>query len=177
MRVNGKRMRTIVGYVKRPGCVHRHPVGHGRAPARIGPGVEISLEIKPGNAAIGIAACLEPYLAGVTLGGRPHGFLARIDNAAWPLELPCSNRNIRLHGNVQLRAEPAAAGGRHDADLFDRQVHDRCHRVAVHVRRLGGGMDCNRVIIANRPACFRLDIGMLDEGRGKAALDDVRGRV
>ena len=60
------------------GRMHRHAVGHRRAPARIGAGVEIAGEDHAGHAALGIGADRRLHRCRVTLGGRHHRFRTRV---------------------------------------------------------------------------------------------------
>ena len=75
---------------------------------------------------------------------------------------------------VELAAEPAAAGGGHDAHLRGLEPHHARDLVAVHIGRLGGDVDLDAVANALGPAGFRLDIGMLDEGGLERALGHRR---
>ena len=78
--------------------------------------------------------------------------------------MPGGDREHRLHGDVELAAEAAAAGGRDDADVFERQAEHAGDLVAIHHRRLRAGVDLHAVADADGVAGFGLDVGVLDEG-------------
>ena len=92
-----------------------------------------------------------------------------------PVEMPGRDRDERLHGQIELRAEAAADGRRHDPHIFRREAKDRRDIVAIHVGRLRAGGDLHAVADAPRKARFRLDIGVLDEAGLERAFDDDVG--
>ena len=153
------------------GGMHRHAVGDRRAPARIGAGVEIALEDHAGDAAVvHPRRCVAVIDRRVALGGRHHGFGARV------------GERRRAAGLAARPARSAAAAtGRAWSRSRRRWPSGRCARapsgrpstrrriLAVHVGRLGAGGDDQRVAVHAGEARLRLDIGMLDIGGLDAA--------
>ena len=73
---------------------------------------------------------------------------------------------------VELAAEPAAAGGRDDPHLVRPEAEDQRDLVAIHVRRLRADRELDPVADPARDPGLGLDVRVLDERR----LDlDVRG--
>ncbi len=72
-------------------------------------------------------------------------------------------RDQGLHGDVELAAEAAAAGGRANADLVGRDAEHARHLAPVEIGALGRDGDLDAVTLAHRPAGLGLEIGMLDE--------------
>ena len=81
----------------------------------------------------------------------------------------------RLHRDVELAAEAAAAGGRADADFFVLDAEHASGFRAIHVRRLRAGGDLHPIAVLDRVAGLRLDVGVLDERRLEAAFDSGCG--
>ena len=122
-----------------------------------------------------IGGGLRPYPCGVPLGGRGHRFGAAVDDAHRLAGDARGDREQRLDRDVELAAEPAAAGGRPDAHLVRLDAEHARGLVAVHVGRLRAGGDLHPPADRNGEACLRLDVGVLDKARLEAALDG-RGR-
>ena len=100
-----------------------------------------------------------------------HRLDARIDHAHRPAHLPGRDREERLHRDVELAAEAAAAAGGPDAHVLGRNAEHARGLVAVHVGRLGAGDDLDRVRAGGRGvAGLGLDIGVLDEARAERAF-------
>ena len=153
-----------------PHRMHRHAVGDGRAPGRIGTGVEQGGHVTGEQLALGIAADPRRHSGRMALGAGGHAFGPRVDQSHGPLQLPRCDADQRLNRKVELAAEAAAAGGRHDAHRLGLQPHQVGDLVAVHVGRLGGGVDLDPVANPARPAGLGLDIGVLDERRLERAF-------
>ena len=157
------------------GRMDRHAVGHRRPPACIGSGVELAFEHHADDLAVGVRADACPHGGWVALGGGHHGFGARVRERR---RSPCLHRHQtdqRLHRNVELGAEAAAGGGRHDPHLFGHEPQHLGGVVAVHVGRLRAGDDRQRVAVPGSIAGFRFDIGVLDIGRLDRARHDMHG--
>ena len=132
-------VRTL-GHGIGPHGMDRHAIGDGRPPRGIGAGIEGRRHVAGQELALGIAA-------------EPGARCARDGAWCWPpcfpaacrrrrtgrLELPGRQRHQRLQREVELAAEAAAAGGRHDAHRLGPEPHHVRDLVAVHVGRLGGG--------------------------------------
>ena len=153
-----------------PHGVHRHAVGDGRPPRGVGAGVEARRHLAGEQPALGIAAELGGDARGMALGRGRHAFRPRVDQGDRPSELPRRHRHQRLDREVELAAEAAAAGRRHDAHGLGPEPHDDRHLVAVHVGRLGRDMDFDAIADPLGPAGLGLDIGVLDEGGLEHAL-------
>ena len=159
-----------VGHAVGTHGVHRHAVGDGRPPRGIGAGVEVRRHLAGEQPALGIAAEPGGDARGMALGRGRHALRPRVDQGDRPAELPRRHRHQRLDREVELAAEAAAAGRRHDAHRLGPQPHDDRHLVAVHVGRLGRDMDLDAIAHALGPAGLGLDIGVLDEGGLEHAL-------
>ena len=94
---------------------------------------------------------------------RHDRFLARIGHAHGPAQNPGGERDERLHGKIELRAETAADRSRNDANLRRRDTDNSRDIVAVHIGRLGAGLHLDAIADAPGKAGFRLDIGVFDE--------------
>ena len=170
---DGAIMRHPIG----AGGVHRHAVGDGRAPGGIGAGVEIGGEIHRRQPPVARRADLGADAGGMALGRRHDRFGARIDHPHRPVQPPGRERDERLDRQIELGAEAAADRGRDDAHLRRRDAENFRDVVAVHIGRLGAGLDFDAVADAAREARLRLDIGVLDEaGLERALDDDIGGR-
>ena len=78
-----------------------------------------------------------------------------------------------MDAQVELAAEPAAAGGRDDPNLVRPEAEDERDLVTVHVWGLGADRELDPVAHPARNPGLGLDVRVLDEGR----LDlDVRGQ-
>jgi len=159
-----------VGHAVGAHGVHRHAIGHCGAPAGVGAGVEQRVELHGLQPALGVGAEAGVDARRVALGGGHHGLGAGVDAGHRPPEPPCRQRHQRLHGEVELAAEAAAAGRGHDAHLLGPQPQHQRHLVAVHERRLGGDVDLHAIAGAPRPSRLGLDVGMLHEAGLEAAL-------
>ena len=166
----GARPGAHVGHAVRAHGMHRHAVGDRRAPRGVGAGVEVAVELAGEQPALGVAA--EPGARSAPDGAWswPPCSPAACRPGHRPAELPRRDRQQRLHREVELAAEAAAAGRRHDAHGLGPQPHDDRDLVAVHVGRLGGDMDLDAVADPLGPAGLGLDIGVLDEGGLEHAL-------
>ena len=127
--------------------MHRHAVGDGRPPARIGAGVEIAFEDHAGDVPSASAPMVAFICGGMALGGRHHRFVAGVGKRRRPAGLQRHEADERLQRNIELGAEAAAGGGRHDAHLFRRQgrAPSPCRRGPYRAPA------CRR----RRPACRR----------------------
>ena len=110
--------------------------------------------------------------------GRRHDRLgARIGHPHRPVQAPRRNGDERLDRQIELGAEAAADGGREDPHVLRRDAEDFRDVVAVHIGRLGAGLDFDALAHAAREAGLRFDIGVLDEAGLEFALDhDIGGR-
>ncbi len=159
--------------------MHRHAVGDRRAPGGVGAGVEVAVELDGGQAPVRVAGEARRDLGGMALGRGRHGFGPRVGCAHRAVEEPGRRRDERLEREVELAAEAATRGRRHDAHLPRCQAQHEGELVAVHVWRLGAGDDLDAVLAAGTADAPRitglgLDIGMLDEGGREAALGHRR---
>ena len=77
--------------------------------------------------------------------------------------MPCGQCHIRLHREIELRAETTAAGRRDDADVRGGNAQNGRRIIAVEIGRLGRDRDFDAIADAPRPSSFGLDIGMFDE--------------
>jgi len=91
-----------------------------------------------------------------------------------PAQAPGCQGDIGLQGKVQFRAEASAAGTRNDPNGADVEVHDIGKGFAVHLRCLSAGDNFDALATAHGMAGFRLDIGVLHEGRGETGRGLVR---
>jgi len=153
--------------------VNRHAVRHGWPPTRVGAGIENTVELERCDVPRRVAAHLRRDFGGMTLGRGLHGFLAAIGQGGRPVQAPGGDGDIGLQGDVELGAEATTARRRQDTNLRRIQGHDLRHRLPVHVRRLGRGEDLEAIPDAAGKPGFGLDIGVLDERRGKAALRNM----
>ena len=116
----------------------------------------------------------QPIRARIRAGWRlvvaGHALGPLVNQGDRPLDQPGGDREQGLHRKIELAAEAPAAGRRHDPDLLGSDVQDARGLVAVHVRRLGRDVDLDAVAGAPGPARLGLDVSVLDEGRGEAAL-------
>ncbi|MDB5376378.1 MAG: hypothetical protein JWR00_824 [Rubritepida sp.] len=182
MRVHRPRPGPHVRHAIRPGGMHRHAAGDGRAPARIGARVVEALEIQRDEAALRIAAGASDDIGGVSLGAGRHAFRTGPDGADRVLHHPGRDGEHRLDARIQLAAEAAAAGRGDDAHIRHVEAEHAGHLLAVHAGRLGAGPDLDAVVTfvfaglrpdAPREAGLRLDIGMLDEAGLPLAPGDM----
>ncbi len=150
-------------------------VGDRRPPGRIGAGVEVAVELDRGQPAVAAGGEAGRHARRVALGGGAHRFRPRVGAAHRAAEQPRRDGDERLHRDVQLAAEAAAAGGRQHAHLLRPQAQDRRHLVAVHVGRLGTGRDHDALADPLGVARLRLDVGVLEEGGLEAAFGHRRG--
>ncbi len=82
-----------------------------------------------------------------------------------------------LDRDLELPAEPAADGGRDDADLLARQVeHLRQLLARLERRLLGGADDDGTVLVDVRERCERLEVRVILALGREVALDHVRCR-
>jgi hypothetical protein len=160
-----------VGHTVGTHGVHRHAVGDGWPPRGIGAGVEVGRHLAGQQPALAIAAEPGGDARGMALGRGRHAFRPRVDQGDRPAKLPRRHRHQGLDREIELAAEAAAAGRRHDAHRLGPQPHDDRHLVAVHVGRLGRDMDLDAIAHALGPAGLGLDIGVLDEGGLEHVLD------
>ena len=181
---HGTRQRAHVRHAVRAAGVDRHPVGDGRAPRRVGAGVEVAGEVEGEQPAVAVARRAGAHLGRMALGARLHRLGPLVDQAHRPAELPGRDRDERLHREVELAAEAAADRRRHDVHLLGRDLQDAGELVAVHVGRLGAGEDadaaqrCAASVAAGDDlgvAGLGLDVGVLDVARRERAFDDARG--
>ena len=96
----------------------RHAVRDRRAPGGVGAGVEVGLHLEGGEPAVCVGGRLRPDARRMALGGRGHR-LGAADRRCAPAASSTmrGDREQRLHRDVELAAEAAAAGGRADAHL------------------------------------------------------------
>ena len=172
MRVHRPRQRPVMRHVIGAGGVDRHPVGDGRPPGRVGAGVEVALEVERDEAPLRIGSRAQADAPRMALRRRADGFGSRIGHPHRPAERPGGERDEGLDGEVELGAEAAADGGRHDADVLGRDAEDLGHVVAVHVGRLGAGVDLDAVADAAGEAGLGLDRRVFHE----AGLERALGR-
>ena len=156
------------------GRVDRHPPGDRRSPGGVGAGVEIGARGEGPEAAFRIAAEARPDARRMALGRARHALGALVDQGDRPLDQGRGEREQRLHREIELAAEAAAAGRGQDAHPLRRDAQHARGLVAVEIGRLRRDVDLDPLADAARPAGLGLDVGMLDEGRGELALGDRR---
>ena len=91
------------------------------------------------------------------------------------MQTPGRERDERLDGKIELRSEAAADRGRDDAHSRRRDAENFGDIVAIHIGRLGAGLDLDAVADAARETGFRLDIGVLDKAGLECAFDENLG--
>ena len=178
----GRRAVGEIGRAARPGMrhdigagrMHRHAVGDGRAPARIGAGIQLRMRPEAGERAGRIAADPRLDQRRVALGGGRHALRPGVDVGDRLAGEPRRQRDQRMDVEIELAAEAAADRARDQAHRLLRQVQDLRQVVAMLERILGRDVHFHRVALALRPAGFRLDIGVLDEAGLVFDLGDVR---
>ena len=156
--------------------MHRHAVGDRRAPGGVGAGVEIAGEVdrrQPCRRASRRPACDHARRDGAW--SSP----SSIRRANRPCAPAGSGARRRRRGRAAPRGRasppkppPTAVGMMRTA--LRRDAEDRGDVVAVHVGRLGAGLDLDAVADAPGKAGLGLDIGVLDEAGLEGALDDDR---
>ena len=149
--------------------MNRNAHRHGRAPTRIGTGVEVALEHHARDDAVGIGANGGAHCRWMALGRRCHGLGPRIGERNRAPGLQRDETDQRLDRKVELRAEAATGRGRHDAHILGREAEHGRRVVAVHEGRLRAGLDDESVTVHECIAGFRFDIGVLDIGRRECA--------
>ena len=142
----------------------RHAARHGGPPGGVGASVEGRVEFDRLQRAVGIAAHARLDRRGMALGARHHALGPLVDAGDRRAGEPGGKRRERLDRDVELAAEAAAAGARHDPHLRWREAQHLGGRVAVHHRRLGRDEELHPLAQAPRPAGLGLDVGVLDEG-------------
>ena len=108
----------------------------------------------------------------MALGRRHHRFLPRIDDAHRTVQPPRGERNEGLHRQVELGAETAADRSRQYSHLLGRNPENLGDAVAIHIGRLGAGLDLDAIADAAGETRLGLDIGVLDKARLKNSVDD-----
>ena len=164
VREDRARFRPYVRHAVGAHAVHRDPAGHGRAPRRVGAGVEIAIELVSDESAAGAGHRTGADARRVPLGGGGHRFRTRPGAAHRHSEHPRGERYQRLDGLIQLSAEASSARRRPDAHAVGRDAEHVRHFVPIHVWRLGAGRDLDAAAL-DAPCVprLRLDVGMLDE--------------
>ena len=150
--------------------VNRHAARHGRSPGGVGARIEGRVEGDRLQPAVGIAAHARLDRRGMALGARHHALGPLVDAGDRRAGEPGGERRERLDRDVELAAEAAAAGARHDAHLRGREAQHLGGRVAVHDRSLGRDEELDPLADPPRPAGLGLDVGVLDEGGLEAPL-------
>ena len=102
MRVHGARPGQVIGHQIGARGMDRHPRRHRRPPTRIRAGVEIALKMETAQPAILGRADPQMDRRRMALGGRLHGFRARIGHPHWPAGFQRRQRQIGLHRQVQF---------------------------------------------------------------------------
>ena len=112
------------------------------------------------------------YARGMALGRGGHDFRAGYRPA--PPAGRASRRRWRSRAAPRDRAcrRSRRRSRRHDAHRLGLEPHQVRDLVAVHVGRLGRGVDLEAIADAHRPAGLGLDVGVLDEGGLEGALGD-----
>ena len=100
------------------------------------------------------------------------GLDARINHAHRPPQTPRRKCEKWLHRQVQLGTEAAADGGWNNPHRFGSNPQKLRDIRAVHVWRLGAGLDLDLIADAPGKSRFRLDASMLDEAGFKFAFHD-----
>jgi hypothetical protein len=155
--------------------MHRHAVGDGRAPARIGAGIQFGMRPEAGELAISIAADARLDQRRMALGGSGHALRPRVDVGDRLVREPRRQRDQRVDVEIELAAEAAADRARDQAHRLLRQIEDLRQVIAMLERVLGGDVHLHRIALALGPAGFRLDIGVLDEAGLVFGLGHMRG--
>src|SRR3984957_13723040 len=113
----------------------------------------------------------------MTLGRRHDRFAARINHADGPIEQPRGDRDEGLNRQIELRAKPAADRRRYDPHLLGCDSEDLRNVVAIHIGRLGTGLNLDAVADTASKARLGLDIGVLHKACLESAFDhDIRRR-
>ena len=116
--------------------VNRHAACHGRPPGGIGAGIEGRVEFHRLQRAVAIAAHARFDQRWMALGARHHAFGPLVNAGDRLAREPGRERREWLDRKVELAAEAAAAGARHDPHLLRREAQHFSRHVAVHDRRL-----------------------------------------
>ena len=149
--------------------MHRHAIGHRRSPGGVGAGDEIASELHRRQLAGTVAGKPRLDPRRMALRRRLHGFGTRIGPAYRTVGFPGRQCDQRLHREIELTAETAAAGRRDDANARGIHAQDERDLVAIHVRGLCAGENLDALADPPGIACLRLEIGMLDERRLESA--------
>ena len=153
----------------------RHAIGDGRSPRGIGAGVEVGLRSRRRSAC---PRASQPTLARGSRAGW------RLVRRGHPSPAACRRRRTgrssfqaatatqRLHRQIELAAEAAAAGRRHDAHRAPARRRARAppRRGPCRASACVTWTSMRSPGAARGPARLGLDIGVLDEGRLERAL-------
>ena len=162
--VKGPAPRGDVRHGVRARGVNRHAARHRRSPGGVGAGIESGVERHRLQRAFGIAAHARLDRRGMALGACHHALGPLVDAGDRRVREPGGERRERLDRDIELAAEAAAAGARHDPHLRWREAQYLGRHVAVRHRRLGRDEELHPVVHTPRPAGLGLDVGVLHEG-------------
>jgi len=100
----------------------------------------------------------------MALGACHHALGPLVDAGDRLTREPGGEGRERLDRDVELAAEAAAAGARHNSHLLRRKAQDLGRHVPVHDRRLSRDEKLDAIAHPAGPAGLGLDVGVLDEG-------------
>ena len=156
-------LRKIIRHCVWSRRVHRNSIDDCRAPRRICAGVVATAEMDAADAAVLVRSHAHRNLRRMALGRRLHRLRTRVSKSNGLSCFQRRERQVGLHGYVELGPEPAADAGRNNPDVLSVNAQNALKRFQVHNRSLGSDMNFQPSIHDPRKSGFGLDIRMFHE--------------